>query len=138
MSAKPSKETITERELADIKRDRAKLKDLVTSAYDAGLELQKTPAALRLGTLNKEVAELKASIAAREQSVIERLQQKNLVRKIVGKFIALIQTVEGQCRPKWKEAFLALAERMKLNPQSEEKRVREATEVPKEYRLVIE
>jgi len=138
MSAKPSKELITEKELADIKRDRTKLKELVTSAYDTGLELQKTSAALRLGAINKEVAELKASLAAREQSVIQRLQQKKLVRKIVGKFIALIQTVEGQCRPKWKEAFSALATRMKLDPQAEERRVREATEVPKEYRLVIE
>lgn len=135
MSAKPAKETITERELADIKRDRAKLKDIETSAYEAGIELQKTPAAAKLAACNKEVADLKASLAAREESVVERLRRKV---KVIGKFIAMIQVIEGACRPSWKDAFMALAQRMKLDPKAEEKRVRDATEKPKEYRLVIE
>jgi len=135
MSAKAVKESITERELGEIKRDRAKLKEIEASAYQAGIELNKTPAAMKLAVWNKEAAELKASLAAREESVIDRLRRKV---KVIGKFLAMIQVIEGACRPSWKDAFMALAERMKLDPKSEEKRVRDATEKPKEYRLVIE
>lgn len=135
MSAKPAKETITEKELGEIKRDRARLKEIEASAYQANIELNKTSAAQRLATLNKEASTLKASLATREAGVVEKLRRGI---KVIGKFIALVQVTEGACRPSWKDAFLALAERMKLNPQSEEKRVKDATERPKEYRLEIE
>lgn len=135
MSAKAARETVTEKELGEIKRDRTKLKEIEASAYEANIDLNKTPAATRLATLNKEAGELRLSLATREEGIVDRLRRGV---KVIGKFVAMFQIIEGACRPKWKEAFMALAERMKLNPQSEEKRVKDATEVPKEYRLVIE
>jgi hypothetical protein len=135
LKLKAEKEPISEKELSDIRRDRLKLVTLNQQVYEANLELGKTPAAKRLGELSLEVATLQASLTAREENVIARLKLK---AKIIGKIKAIIQTIEGQCRPKWKEAFLALATRMKLNATVEEARVKSETVIPKEYRLVIQ
>jgi hypothetical protein len=134
LKLKAEKEPVSERELAAILRDRVKLVELNQALYDAGVELNNTAAARRLADITLEAATLSKSLKDREENVVERLRRGV---KVIGKIIALVQVIEGQCRPKWKEAFLALATRMKLNAIAEEKRVKKETEVPKEYRLTI-
>jgi len=135
LKLKAEKEPVSEKELFDIRRDRLKLVTLNQQVYDANLELQKTAAAKRLSELSDEVFTLSSSLAAREQNVVSRLRRGV---KILGDIRAIVATVKGQCRPKWKDAFLALAARMRLNPLVEEKRVTKETVIPETYQLVIQ
>jgi hypothetical protein len=92
-------------------------------------------------TLREEVAKAKKNLkdfekalSAQEDSVISRLKENT---EIEGNILARIDLEKGRCSPKWKEAFVALAESQSLNSEAEVKRVQDSTTVPTKEILVL-
>lgn len=81
-----------------------------------------------------KLKEQKARLAGREKDVIARLVAG---AEVQGPWAASWFWANGDCRPKWKEAFLTLAKKMGLNADGEEQRVKNETPVPQHRELQI-
>lgn len=84
------------------------------------------------------VKELEASLAEAENKVMQAMEDKDGYSIEPGKYSAVIEEVEGACRPPWKDVYLAHFEKEHETPAKvEEERIRSLYPPEKKEVLVV-
>ena len=106
--------------------------DVISSVELLALETNRA----MLAVLRKQVNDAEKKVGGQEQDFITRLEAGAVVS---GDVLAVVQTVTGQCRPKWKETLLEHMQKYHgSSPETCEAQIRALTIPSISKTLVIE